>query len=418
DIAYPEKVVCKSYDEAVKFFNGCKEFSVALEQNSAEIYAYGKQISLKLPDGLITDDGINYDDYISVLRFIFENSDNRVITFACKDLMHDLQKLGVEFKCAFDDVSLSKYLCDYTNANVNLKELCEYYSYDYSFSAFAVYELFKKYRAMLEADNMVHLYEDIEKPLLSVLFDMETEGVAVSTDTLNDLAKRYESLIAEYKQKIYDGCGCEFNVNSPTQLGDVLYNKLGITSVRKKSTGKYTTSADVLEKLCDDYPVINDVLKFRQYQKLYSTYLEGFRPLINKSGFIHTTFNQTITSTGRLSSANPNLQNIPIREEEGKELRKIFIPREGNVFIDADYSQIELRMLAHFSGCKELIQAYNEGVDIHTVTASQVFGVPIGEVTPKMRREAKAVNFGIIYGISDFGLAHNLGISVSTAREY
>ncbi|MDE6000904.1 MAG: DNA polymerase I, partial [Clostridia bacterium] len=183
-------------------------------------------------------------------------------------------------------------------------------------------------------------------------------------------------------------------------------------------TGKYTTSADVLEKLCDDYPVINDVLKFRQYQKLYSTYLEGFRPLINKSGLIHTTFNQTITSTGRLSSANPNLQNIPIREEEGKELRKIFIPREGNVFIDADYSQIELRMLAHFSGCKELIQAYNEGVDIHTVTASQVFGVPINEVTPKMRREAKAVNFGIIYGISDFGLAHNLGISVSTAREY
>ncbi|MDE6598119.1 MAG: DNA polymerase I [Clostridia bacterium] len=415
---YPEKVVCKSYDEAIKLFNGCIEFSVALEQNCAEIYANGKQVSLKLPAGLITDDGINYDDYISVLRLILSDSKNRVITFACKDLMHDLHKLGVEFKCSFDDVSLSKYLCDYTNASLNLKELCEYYSYDYAYSAFAVYELFNRYRAMLDKENMVHLYEDIEKPLLSVLFDMETTGVTVSIDTLNELSKRYESLISEYKQKIFDGCACEFNVNSPTQLGEVLYNKLGISSVRKKNTGKYTTSADVLEKLCDDYPIINDVLKFRQYQKLYSTYLEGFRPLINKSGLIHTTFNQTITSTGRLSSANPNLQNIPIREEEGKELRKIFIPREGNVFIDADYSQIELRLLAHFSGCKELIQAYNDGVDIHTVTASQVFGVPLDSVTPKMRREAKAVNFGIIYGISDFGLAHNLGIAVGTAREY
>ena len=160
------------------------------------------------------------------------------------------------------------------------------------------------------------------------------------------------------------------------------------------------------------------MLRFRFYQKLLSTYIDGMRPFIGKDGLIHTTYNQTITATGRLSSANPNLQNIPVREEEGKELRKVFIPRSGNVFIDADYSQIELRLLAHFSGCKELIQAYNEGKDIHSITASQVFGVAPEDVTPKMRREAKAVNFGIIYGISEYGLARNLGIPFSTAKEY
>ena len=159
-------------------------------------------------------------------------------------------------------------------------------------------------------------------------------------------------------------------------------------------------------------------MKYRQFQKLISTYIEGFKPLIGKDNIVHTTYNQTQTTTGRLSSVNPNLQNIPIREDEGKELRKIFIPRDGNLLIDADYSQIELRLLAHFSGCKELIDAYNKGIDIHSVTASQVFGVPIGDVTEKMRREAKAVNFGIIYGISDFGLSKNLNIPLATAREY
>lgn len=175
----------------------------------------------------------------------------------------------------------------------------------------------------------------------------------------------------------------------------------------------------MLENLVDKYPVISDVLKYRFYQKLISTYLEGFKPLADKkSGIIHTTFHQTATTTGRLSSSNPNLQNIPIRDDEGKELRKLFVARDGNVFIDADYSQIELRLLAHFSECKELVEAYRKDEDIHSVTASQVFGVDIKEVTPKMRRAAKAVNFGIIYGISEYGLAKNLKITNSTAKEY
>ena len=198
----------------------------------------------------------------------------------------------------------------------------------------------------------------------------------------------------------------------------MLFEKLGLKSGKKGKNGKYSTNAEVLEKLADENPVAGKVLKFRFFQKLLSTYIDGLKPFIGKDDVVHTTYNQTITTTGRLSSTNPNLQNIPIREEEGRELRKVFIPREGNVFIDADYSQIELRLLAHFSGCKELVEAYNEGKDIHSITASQVFGVPLDEVTPKMRREAKAVNFGIIYGISEYGLSRNLGVSFSTAKEY
>ncbi|MDE5943654.1 MAG: DNA polymerase I, partial [Clostridia bacterium] len=254
---------------------------------------------------------------------------------------------------------------------------------------------------------------------LNILYDMETAGVVISCDILDEMSKRYEQLVNDYKQKIFDLCGCEFNLNSPAQLGQILYEKLGLTAVKKKKTGKFSTSAEVLEKLDGESPVIGYILKYRLYQKLYSTYLEGFKPLIDKkTGLVHTTYNQNTTATGRLSSANPNLQNIPIRENEGRELRKLFVPREGNIFIDADYSQIELRLLAHFSGCKELIDAYEKGIDIHTVTAAQVFDVPMEEVTSKMRREAKAVNFGIIYGMSDFGLSRNLDIPLETARGY
>lgn len=211
--------------------------------------------------------------------------------------------------------------------------------------------------------------------------------------------------------------GEEFNLNSPAQLGKILFDKLKIGEKKgaaqekndkakpKKNPG---TSAEVLEKYADKYEVVRLVLRYRQVQKLLSTYISGIRPLVVK-GRVHTTYNQSNTSTGRLSSANPNLQNIPVRTDEGRELRKLFTASEGNVFIDADYSQIELRLMAHFSGCEKLKEAYRNGADIHAITASQVFGVPLEEVTPKMRREAKAVNFGIIYGISAFGLSNDLG---------
>ena len=415
--AYPDKIVCAESTELISVIKKNSEFGVVADDNSAEIFVDGKQYSVKVNRNLL-DNGVSDEEYSEILRSLFSDGKNKVITFGCKSVMHVLNSRGIEFKCDFDDISLQKYLCDFATANMNLRELCEYYLYDFEYSAYAVYELSEKFFDILKSENILSLYEDIEKPLLPVLFEMEATGVTVSFDTLEELASRYEALSNEYKKKIFEACGTEFNLNSPTQLGNVLYNKIGITSVKKKKSDKYTTSADVLDKLRDEYPVVDDVLKYRMYQKLNSTYLEGFKPLVDKNKLIHTTYNQTATTTGRLSSANPNLQNIPIRENEGREIRKVFVPRENNVFIDADYSQIELRLLAHFSGCKELIRAYNDGTDIHSVTASQVFGVPLNEVTPKMRREAKAVNFGIIYGLSDFGLSKSLDISLGTARQY
>ncbi len=415
---YPEKVCVKSAEQVIQLFRNYNEFSVVVENFGADFFVADKIYSIKVSDNLI-DGGVDFESFEQVLRCVFSNPENRIVSFECKKLMHVLKTHNIEFKCGFEDISLQKYLCDYKALNFDLKELCEYYFYDADYSAFAIYELNKKYRSIIKKENMTLLYEEIEKPLLSVLFEMESLGVKVSFDMLDELSKHYDKLIKEYKQKIFEECGCEFNINSPTQLGQVLYGKIGLTEIKKKKTGKFTTSAEVLEKFADKIPVVGFILKFRQYQKLYSTYLEGFRPLIERgTNLIRTTYNQTTTATGRLSSANPNLQNIPIRENDGRELRKLFVPREGNIFIDADYSQIELRLLAHFSGCKELVAAYKEGEDIHTLTASQVFGVPKEKVTEKMRREAKAVNFGIIYGMSEFGLSRNLGITVSTAHEY
>ena len=417
NIEYPEKIECNSFAEIEHIFAQNNQFSVVLERNSVEIYIEGKQFSAKMQETL-EDVAVSFEEYVAILKAIFANPKNKVLTYDFKAILHLLEEFGVEAQCDFDDVAIVKYLCDNSAASFDLKELCAYYLYDYAYSAFAVSRLFDSYSVKLASENLLSLYVDIEKPLIKVLYDMERSGVKVSAEGLTELSKYFQNLLEECKKKIFAACGCEFNINSPAQLADVLYNKLGLTEVKKKKTGKFSTSADVLEKLVDKAPVVGDVLKYRQYQKLISTYCEGLLPLIDKNGCIHTTYNQTLTTTGRLSSSNPNLQNIPIREDEGRRLRKIFVPHDGCVFIDADYSQIELRLLAHFSECKELIEAYNSDTDIHSITASQVFGVALDEVTPQMRREAKAVNFGIIYGISEFGLSKNINIPIVTAKEY
>ena len=220
-------------------------------------------------------------------------------------------------------------------------------------------------------------------------------------------------------KRIYALAGCEFNLNSLMKLSEVLFEKLGYSTkgVKKTARGDYSTNAEVLEQLAGEHEIARLILRYREIQKLRSTYIDGIRPLI-KEGIVHTTYNQTMTTTGRLSSANPNLQNIPVRREEGRELRKLFIAREGNVLVDADYSQIELRLLAHFSGAKLLRKAYHEGKDIHAATASLIFKVPPEKVTPELRRRAKAVNFGIIYGISAYGLSKDVGCSASEAQSY
>lgn len=415
-IAYPEKADCKNYGGVEEILKSGKTFSVVLNDGSAEIYT-DKQYSVKLANGN-DGGGLDYFSYIELLTKIYTDKSNTVVAYDYKSQLHLLQSLNVAPECDFHDVSLIAYLCGERGYGT-VKEFCTANGYDPSFSAFAVYKSFKSGFERLQKENMTELYENIEKPLVPVLFQMESEGVKVSFEMLDELSVQYTKALKEYKQKIFEACGQQFNINSPSQLGKVLFEKIGIAEVKKKKTEKYVTSAEVLDKLKDKYPVVGDILKFRQLQKLISTYIDGIKPLIDKdSGIVHTTYHQTVTTTGRLSSSNPNLQSIPIRENEGRELRKIFVAREGNVLLDADYSQIELRLLAHFSGCKELIEAFNSGVDIHAVTASQVFGVPLEEVTPKMRRDAKAVNFGIIYGISDFGLSRNLNISVATAKAY
>ncbi|MBP3451723.1 MAG: DNA polymerase I [Agathobacter sp.] len=287
----------------------------------------------------------------------------------------------------------------------------------------ACYQAYIAWKAMpvlaeqLKEQGMDKLFYEVEMPLVFVLYDMEREGICMDAAALQEYGSKLEGSIIELEKKIHEAAGENFNINSPKQLGVILFEKLGLPNGKKTKTG-YSTSADVLEKLAGEYPIVSDILEYRQLSKLKSTYADGLQNFVEADGKIHTSFNQTITATGRLSSTEPNLQNIPIRIELGRLIRKVFHPMPGNVFVDSDYSQIELRILAHMSGDEKLIEAYNSGQDIHSTTASQVFHVPYEEVTPLLRRNAKAVNFGIVYGISAFGLSQDLDISRKEAQDY
>lgn len=269
----------------------------------------------------------------------------------------------------------------------------------------------------LEDHGMKKLYDEIEMPLVYVLADMEKEGVRAEKAELEAYGAQLTGRISELETSIYEKAGETFNINSPKQLGVILFEKLQMPNGKKTKTG-YSTAADILERLAPDYPIVSEILEYRQLTKLKSTYADGLALCIAPDGRIHSTFNQTITATGRISSTEPNLQNIPIRMELGRLIRKVFVPKEGYVFIDADYSQIELRVLAHMSGDQNLIAAYQHAEDIHRITASQVFHTPLEEVTDLQRRNAKAVNFGIVYGISSFGLSQDLSITRKEAEGY
>ena len=269
----------------------------------------------------------------------------------------------------------------------------------------------------LEYHGMKKLYDEIEMPLVFVLADMEKEGIRAEKAELESYGAQLTGRIAELETSIYEKAGETFNINSPKQLGVILFERLQMPNGKKTKTG-YSTAADVLERLAPDYPIVSEILEYRQLTKLKSTYADGLALCIASDGRIHSTFNQTITATGRISSTEPNLQNIPIRMELGRLIRKVFVPKEGYVFIDADYSQIELRVLAHMSGDQNLIAAYQHAEDIHRITASQVFHTPLEEVTDLQRRNAKAVNFGIVYGISSFGLSQDLSITRKEAEGY
>ena len=270
----------------------------------------------------------------------------------------------------------------------------------------------------LEEDEMLSLFQEVEMPLVCVLGEMQYNGMKVNREVLNQFGDEMKQKIEELTKEIYEQCGEEFNINSTQQLGKILFEKLKLPVYKKNKTG-YATDVEVLEKLKKEHPVIESILEYRRVMKLNSTYVDGLIPCINpETGRIHSSFHQTITATGRISSTEPNLQNIPTREELGKNIRKAFVPEEGYVYIDADYSQIELRVLAHISEDETMIQAFLHGEDIHKQAASKVLGIPIKEVTKEQRSSAKAVNFGIVYGISDYGLSEQLGIPVKEAKKY
>ena len=396
-----------------------KIFSCVCRGDIYYLYFREKEYVLK-PRITLLDEGLDPSEIHSILKGLFGNKDLTVIAYGIKELKHTLASAEIEVNCKFEDVSILKYLVDYTGKEDNLQYALQSYGFSDQTPAYGINMLYKLLADKLHAEKLDSLYYDVELPLADVLFDMEQCGVKVDTSASALFETRYREEISRATAAVYEAAGETFNINSPAQLGRILFEKLGLPAPKKGKRGTYSTSADILEKLANDYEIVRDVLKCRHYQKLLSTYIDGFKPLIDpKTGLVHTTYNQVQTSTGRLSSINPNLQNIPTRDDDGRELRKLFIARDADhILLDADYSQIELRLLAHFSGCKELIEAYRTGMDIHALTASQVFGIPIDQVQPAQRREAKAVNFGIIYGISDFGLATNLSISTKQAGEY
>lgn len=334
----------------------------------------------------------------NINKYTIEYLANEYINFDIAEYLSNTEKTGVEQITLFD----------------NAEEPKEDKTYIY---AYAIYKLYNVLTQKMKEAGSIDLFNKIEMPLTEVLASMQYEGIYIDKQELLDFGKELQEKIDILTQEIYELTGEEFNINSTKQLGEILFEKLKLTAKKKTKTG-YSTDVDVLEKIKYEHPVIEKILEYRQLQKLNSTYVEGLIPYIDETGRIHSKFHQTVTTTGRISSTDPNLQNIPTRMELGRKLRKVFKPEQGYIFVDADYSQIELRVLAHISEDKNMIEAFCNNEDIHAQAASKVFNIPLEEVTKEERTKAKAVNFGIVYGISEFGLGEQLGVSRKKAKEY
>ena len=349
--------------------------------------------------------------------------DKKLIFHDSKSTMHRLDDLGLSFGNCIFDTALAAYDLNPSQSDYPVSKLATNFlgatveDEDAAGCAEAVWNLVFPLSAELEKNGMTKLYFDMELPLCSVLYKMENRGIAIDRAQLEQFGTMLTERIEECEKLIFSYSDGKFNINSTKQLGELLFEKLGLPPVKKTKTG-YSTNAEVLEKLKGKHPIIPAIMDYRMLTKLKSTYADGLIKEIREDGRIHTTFQNLVTATGRLSSTEPNLQNIPVRTDLGSEIRKMFVPKEGCVLVDADYSQIELRVLAHIAKDKAMQDAFCGGMDIHTATASQVFGVPMESVTALQRRHAKAVNFGIVYGISEFSLADDIGVSRYEAREY
>lgn len=370
-------------------------------------------------------------EYKYFVRNFFENENVKKYTYNSKYLHRLAAALGIECKNVCGDLMLSAYLLKPSDNKYDIEHLCLEYSVampEYKNSlggedenvvfAAVLKPLFEKTDVLLEEANQIKLLNDIELPLARVLAKMEIEGFSVDRQGIENFGKKLSVRIDELTALIYDEVGYEFNINSPKQLGTALFDDLKLPYNKKKTKTGYSTNAEVLEGLRADYAVVEYILEYRSLTKLKSTYCDGLLKVIAPDGRIHTSFNQVETRTGRISSLEPNLQNIPIRTDLGREMRRFFVAGDGNMLVDADYSQIELRVLSDLSGDENMIHAFNSGVDIHTATASQVFGLPVEMITKQLRSRAKAVNFGIVYGIGAFSLAKDIGVSRKEAQEY
>ncbi|MGN1086713.1 MAG: DNA polymerase I, partial [Porcipelethomonas sp.] len=380
-------------------------------------------------DGVLQVYEKNGDNECSI--YTTENSDYIVrllscsakkYTFGAKPMYRLCFAGGKNLAAMAFDGEIAAYLLDPSSSEYSVEKLCFRYDSPYYKSAgewadiASLPELCSALKKEIEAQGMAKLMFEIEQPLTEVLASMEHDGVGINVEGVKKFGENLVDEIGGLESQIYFMCGKEFNISSPKQLGEVLV-EMGVPLKKKTKTG-YSTGAEILEELRDDYPVIDLVLRYRQLTKLNSTYVEGLLKTVADDGRIHTSFRQTETRTGRISSTEPNLQNIPVRTELGREMRKFFVAQDGRILLDADYSQIELRIVAHICGDETMIKGFNEGADIHTATAAQVFGLPAEMVTPEMRSAAKAVNFGIIYGIGAFSLSKDINVSVYEAKKY
>lgn len=383
---------------------------------------------------------------MSDIKRFFENEEIKKLAFGAKEDILALKEMGCEMCGLAFDAEIAAYILEPSSSDYNLEHLAAQYlnleigkrkneeengqlTFDFSddesgsdlaqtaAELYAICGLYEKLGEELEQNGQHKLYYEVELPLIEVLADMQHTGVLVDKAALNAFGEELSAGISGLETNIYGYAGRSFNINSPKQLGEILFDVLSLPHGKKTKTG-YSTNADVLKKLMGVHPIVADILDYRALMKLKSTYVDGLMGVISSDGRIHSSFNQTVTATGRISSTEPNLQNIPVRTKRGREMRKMFVAPSGKLLLDADYSQIELRVLAHLSGDENMQSAFGEGQDIHTKTAAQVFKVPIEEVSQKMRSSAKAVNFGIVYGIGEFSLSQDLGISIGEAKRY
>ena len=421
-------------EEIKELFNNIKDkVFISYSTNNESLYSKIEleKIFISFNDSITV---INFKEVLSKdkvdaynsLKVIFEDENIKKIIHSSKNLITILSKNNIQLKGLEFDTEIAAYIIDSSKGAYKLKNLIEKYLLitlkededlliKESFYLIKIYNILKE---KIEKENMKELFYNIEMPLIFVLSSMEKEGFNIDRDILDSLKAKFKIEIKETQKEIFELSEEEFNINSPKQLGKILFEKLDLPVIKKTKTG-YSTNIDVLQKLEDKHPIISKIIYYRQITKLNSTYVEGLTNVIDEDGFIHSSFNQTVTTTGRLSSTEPNLQNIPIKQEMGREIRKVFIPKEkGDLLLSCDYSQIELRVLAHMSDDENMINAFNNHSDIHRKTAAEVFNVEIEDVTPIMRSRAKAVNFGIVYGIGAFSLSQDLKITKKEAEEY